>query len=581
MIHRIYSSLNSFKTFDLQPGFNLIVADRAEQSGLRETRNKAGKSSLVQVIHFLFGGEGKPDSIFRTAALAAHTFSMDVDIGGTRLTVSRSGQEFKNVSIEIPDGNLTQWPVDPLSGKRSGVVTTTKWREALGRAIFDLPENPGTYGPKFGSLFNYFARRDKSGGFLEPTRQNSRQSPADIRVALSYLIGLDWTISQQREVLRQELVALAKMGKSEHLKAFVGDQKALGTTAVLARRDIERLTQALDSFEVLDDYQVREIEANALTQEINSLTEENYLDCVYAEELRASLSVEKPPSVDDLKRLYDEVGVSLPDVSIRRYQQAQDFHKSVVSNRKAYVEEELEAIANRTRMRAERLERLDSERASIMSILKTHGALDQYTKLSEDLAAARASEQKATQRLELLSAATTKKAELGIKQQELVIRLGRDLKANSSATSSAILAFETASEGLYTDPGKLSISATDAGPDFDIQMQGDESRGVRSAQIFCFDVMLMTLTQSRDISPGFLFHDSQLFDSVDGRQVFQAWAHGEQLCREIGFQYIVTINSDQIPQQVDRSDGFLPEDYILEPRLTDEHDGGLFGIRFG
>lgn len=46
-----------------------------------------------------------------------------------------------------------------------------------------------------------------------------------------------------------------------------------------------------------------------------------------------------------------------------------------------------------------------------------------------------------------------------------------------------------------------------------------------------------------------------------------------------GFQYIVTMNSDQLPYN------YLPKELDIEsmivlPRLTDTDDGGLFGFRF-
>lgn len=43
-------------------------------------------------------------------------------------------------------------------------------------------------------------------------------------------------------------------------------------------------------------------------------------------------------------------------------------------------------------------------------------------------------------------------------------------------------------------------------------------------------------------------------------------------------QYIVTMNSDDLNKAV--SMGFEANPYIIEPHLTDQPDGGLFGFRF-
>ena len=103
--------------------------------------------------------------------------------------------------------------------------------------------------------------------------------------------------------------------------------------------------------------------------------------------------------------------------------------------------------------------------------------------------------------------------------------------------------------------------------------------GISNMQIFCFDMMLMQICAERHIGPGFLVHDSHLFDGVDERQVGKALQLGERAARDLNFQYIVTMNSDAVPREL--PDDFDLNKYILPVRLTDEtEDGGLFGVRF-
>jgi len=76
-----------------------------------------------------------------------------------------------------------------------------------------------------------------------------------------------------------------------------------------------------------------------------------------------------------------------------------------------------------------------------------------------------------------------------------------------------------------------------------------------------------------------LIHDSHLFDGVDPRQTARALAVGARLAEEIGFQYIVTLNSDALAEL--SSTDFNIERHLVSQRLTDAtEDGGLFGIRF-
>ena len=88
----------------------------------------------------------------------------------------------------------------------------------------------------------------------------------------------------------------------------------------------------------------------------------------------------------------------------------------------------------------------------------------------------------------------------------------------------------------------------------------------------------MKICTIRGLSPGFLVHDSHIFDGVDERQIAKALKIGAENAAKLGFQYIVTMNSDDIPR--DMPPNFNLINSILSVRLTDAtENGGLFGIR--
>ena len=136
------------------------------------------------------------------------------------------------------------------------------------------------------------------------------------------------------------------------------------------------------------------------------------------------------------------------------------------------------------------------------------------------------------------------------------------------------------SSSLYEEAGSLTIDASKNGPSFEVKIHGEKSKGISNMQLFCFDMMLMQLCSERGIGPDFLIHDSHLFDGVDERQVGKALQLGARKAEELGFQYIVTLNSDAFPKELPL--GFSLDEFISPVRLTDAtEDGGLFGFRFG
>ncbi len=91
---------------------------------------------------------------------------------------------------------------------------------------------------------------------------------------------------------------------------------------------------------------------------------------------------------------------------------------------------------------------------------------------------------------------------------------------------------------------------------------------------------MIVLCQKRGIGPGYLIHDSHLFDGMDTRQIAKALEIGARTAKEYDFQYIVTINSDMVPYS-EFSHEFKFDNYTLPITLTDAtEDGGLFGFRF-
>jgi uncharacterized protein YydD (DUF2326 family) len=98
--------------------------------------------------------------------------------------------------------------------------------------------------------------------------------------------------------------------------------------------------------------------------------------------------------------------------------------------------------------------------------------------------------------------------------------------------------------------------------------------------VFCFDLTVAQLWSERPVKPGFLIHDSSIFDGVDERQVARALMLAARDSEHYGFQYACTLNSDLVPWDELDPNLDLRNAVVLE--LTDKDEtGGLFGTRFG
>lgn len=585
MIHRIYSDMPSFKNIQFQQGLNILLTDKSPGATNKQTRNGTGKSSLTELIHFLLGAS--PDPIF-TKILRQFSFSMELDLGQARRQVRRTGKSPETVIIQ--GSHTKDWPIE--SNRQSLFATVDipvslsndEWKIVLGKLMFELPQRTQAvkFTPTFRSLFPYFVRRKSAGGFLSPTRQNIHQQLWDQQISISCLLGLDWTIPQQWQHVREREKALRGLQKAADegtFDIFIGNTAELRTLLMLAENRLLELREHVTHYQVLPEYRNLEQEASQLTRELGILADENTIDHLMLSDLQESLNQEAEPTFTDLERLYEEAGIILSNTTLRRFDEVKLFHESIIANRRLYLSNEVNATRQRIRIRDQRMPEINARLAKVMTILQSHGALDQFIKLQSELADQEAKTELLRQRFAAAERLESERSELEFERNQLEVRLRQDYHEQAGILRDAILAFGKFSSALYENPGNLTISVSSNGPQFDVAIGGEKSGGINNMQIFCFDMMLMQLCRERGIGPGFLVHDSHLFDGVDERQVAKALQIGEKAARDLGFQYIVTMNSDAIPREF--PDDFDLNNYILPVRLTDANEtGGLFGIRF-
>lgn len=573
MIHRMFSSLSSFKELEFKSGLNVLIAQKESGASDKQTRNRAGKTSLIEIVHFLTGSDAGRDSLFRAEALADKTFGIEFDLSGEKTVAERSGKE--KSKIHVGGGRF-------LKGKTR--ISNSDWVEVLGEQMFGLhtlPEGAGRV-PTFRSLFAYFARRQLSGAFTTPEKQAIMQQAGDYQVALLFLLGLDWKIASDWQKVRDREKTLDELKKAAGAGAFgsiIGKAADLRTQLTVTEARLSDLKAQVSSFRVLPQYEELEAEANKITQTLKNISNADIIDTAAIRDLEIALQGEAPPSLTELESIYAEAGVALPGLAVKRYDEVRSFHESVIRNRRDYLSGELDAAKQRIVSREQEKRRFDQRRAEVMGVLQSHGALEQFAKLQGEAGRMEAGVESLRQRFESAEQLEGTKNELEIERNHLTLRLRRDFTEQKERLGEAILAFEETSKRLYEAAGSMTVEETSNGPVFQFPMQGSRSKGIKNMQIFCFDMMLMRLCAKRGIGPGFLVHDSHLFDGVDGRQVISALKVGAETAGELGFQYIVTMNEDDAFKE--KTDGFDLREHVLPDVLTDaKEDGGLFGFRF-
>lgn len=579
MIHTLSSTDPRFQELSFGPALNILVAEQHEHATDADTRNGVGKSSLVSLLHFLLGANAGTNSIFKSDALSDSVFTLDFDLGVLRRSVSRSGAKPSRFSVSQDPSE----PSDQLftNGLQMEILTLTEWKDLLRKNMFGLA---GHGGPSARSLLSYFARRVEDGGFDNPFKHNPRQATDDFQVAISFLLDLDWHIPESWSVVRKReknVRVLSKALESGELGSIVtGSVAQLRTEVALAASRVNNLRKNIDNFQVVEAFTKLEAEANELTAAIRRLSDENTIDMALIDQLRLTYKSEVPPDADDLTAMYESAGVQLGNLVRKRFHEVAEFHESVIQNRARHLQEEIIRAEERVSKRNDQRQSLDSRRADLLRILRSGGALSELTGLQEELAIAQANLEELRISYQTADEIATGKAGVKKERQILLVELQADQREREDQLRHLIGQFEWFSSRLYEErEGSLEIGSSENGPTFDIVSEAGKSKGISNMQVFCFDLLVSQICAERGIGPGFLVHDSHIFDGVDERQVGRGLALANKVANTSGFQYIVTMNSDDIPETL--PDGFSIEDHVMDVRLTDTvPEGGLFGFRF-
>jgi len=582
MIRKISADNPKFKTTIFEPGLNVILAERTKESAKKDSRNGLGKSALIEIIHFCLGsaaGEtlSKPE-------LNNWTFTLDIDLGDKPYSISRNTAKPSRIIIS---GDCSNWVIKPDIDDKTGkrVISSKDLRIVLGQLMFGLkPESSGeNYQPTFGSLISYFARRNgHRGGFLSPFQNHQKQLEWDTQVNNSYLLGLAWQFASKWQTLKDRgkvLNQIKKEIKAGTLSNVVGNIGELEARRIRLKSEVEEQETRLNNFEVLPQYEEVSSKAGSLTREIHELVNSNVRDNQLVRYYEDSLKEEIDASAELVVRVYEEAGVALDGNLKKNLEDLLNFHKHVVTNRKDFLSTEINRLKDIIAKREEENRHIIDERAELMMILKTHGALEEYTLLQKHHQNLVSELNDVESQISNLSRLESGRSSIVVEQELLQQDAQSDLKDRDIQKETAVLQFNRNSEFLYKAPGTLSINLTKTGYKFAVSIERAGSHGIGNMEIFCYDLLLGQLWAKKAHSPRFLIHDSILFADVDERQVALAIELAAQESNDLGFQYICTLNSDNVPYN-DFDDSFNFEKHVRQTFTDATEDGCLFGMRF-
>jgi uncharacterized protein YydD (DUF2326 family) len=583
ILKSLIANQKSFRKINFNDGFNVVIAERTSSSSQKDSRNGLGKTLLLEIIDFCLGSNFNNDSRLKSEELTGWSFTLEMEISGEIYKVTRKIDE---PNILIIRGDTSKLPADFLEkNEKFSKININEWRILLGLVTFNLQiQERKKYFPTYRNIISHLIRNNP-GSFNNSFRSFPQEQGWSTQVVNAYLLGLNWekavelyNVGEKIEYLNDIRKAINSGVLPDYLGS-VGDMEAEATNLEI---ECESLEKQIKAYKIHPEYHDIQKEANYITNEIHNLVNRNNINIQILEKYNNSIAKEKEAvTIDDLNSVYEEAGIVLSDMVLKRLDEVRDFHIKLIHNRKEFLEVEIKRLEDESLSNEKNIEELSIKRSSIMSILETHGALDEQLKIQERLGDKRQKANKIRDSIRRMNEIEEQLSRLRIERESTAQSMRKDYEERTPHIRKAISIFSSNSQFLYSEPGKLSIDIGDEGYKFKVEIKRADSQGISLMKIFCYDLMLAELNSQVNTFVDLVIHDSTLFDGVDERQVAKALELSERKTGEFNFQYICTLNSDIVPYK-DFSDKFLDtfnKSVILT--LTDnEVEGSLLGVRF-
>jgi uncharacterized protein YydD (DUF2326 family) len=576
MLRRISANKDSFIPVNFEPGFNVILADKAPGATEKHSRNARGKTTLIHAINYCLGGN-LPKPISPLGELG-WSFTLDLDLFDERVSVTRSVKGGTRVKLSYPPSlaNALSSFID-----ESSTISVDDWKFLLGLGLFSLDRvaESGERAISPRTLLSYVIRTE---AVKDPLKILPQQAAWSSREHVAYLLDLNWELVRDLSRLEEEsetYKAIAKATKNNLLPKALRPEPELMLELAEAQRELDDLQSRVSGFQVVEDPQGLIARADRITEELKELRNESVVDRRMIELYRESMEVgeEEPVASSDVADLYAEMRRAFTPDALRSFDAVAAFHEKLMGNRRRFLSAELERLRTQQMERDERIKELNSNRNSILAVLDAGGALEELAALQSEAVQAAARVAEIETALNNVRELAQAQEDVRLKKAQMRQEAARDLSVKRRKLDTVAARFDRMMQELYGVSGVLTAEVDDLGYKFSIKVATSSSSGVTRMQLLCFDLTLMAEGVKSKHHPGFIIHDSVIFDGVDPRQVAAGLSLAQKTVAQSGCQYICTMNSNDVPPAISGEPWFKDG---IRRTVLDTEVGGIAGIAF-
>lgn len=425
MFIRLSANRDEFAPIAFKPGFNAIIADRAEDSTEQDSRNARGKSTLLMLMNYVLAGQ-----LHKTLKpLADDGWEMTLELqmfGGVVAATRPLDKGGKKLAIRATDE--ARAVIAPYLVE--GSVALEDWKTLLGLGLFRLEPDPepGTGGISVRTLLSYVVRIEMP---KDPLKILTQQGATSSREHVAFLLGLDWKVIHDLADIKKGLnqIKIITAATREGLVATLRPEDDLVLERAAVTNEIEEWQRRIMGFRILEDPNSVVERADQLTAQISRLRDDAVVDRRMRELYLESLAETDTPDTVPLpvEALFGAAGAILADGFRRQIEEVRAFHSTLLANRRIFLREEVDSLDQRIATRVTELERLDQQRDNVLRTLDAGGALDELNAMRSELGEMEARRAALDLQIEQARDLNTRREELKLEQSTMRNEAVREL----------------------------------------------------------------------------------------------------------------------------------------------------------
>jgi uncharacterized protein YydD (DUF2326 family) len=566
---KLSANQSSFKTVRFNDcGISLIIAEKENKDvqDKKRTNNGAGKSLLVEIIHFCLGSNR--NNAFQES-LPNWEFTLEFKINVNNFTSIRSTGKQDEIKLNTKSYRLGEF------------------NDFLEQLTFDIPNSAKQL--TFRVLYPRFMRRKKE-DYNDATKTSADNEDFTALVRNLFLLGIDIDLPTNKYNLRSKEKKLDNLKESfkkdEFIKSFYIGEKDPELQATYLEEKIRFLNLNLSEFKVANDYYEIEKEADKINQDLGRAKNKKTIIENALYNIGKSIEVKPDVSKEKILSLYNELLSAFKTESLKKITEVEDFNSQLIKNRVSRLSQEKLKLLSELELMTTAIKELSSRLDEKMLYLSDKRALDQYVAVSNEKAVLLGKLQKIRDHQALVKKIEAELLDIQKRFAEESIKTSQYLAETKIEREEKFSLFSTLVKSVYPNaPAGISLK-NNVGKnkiryDFGIKIEADKSDGINSVKIFCYDLSVMLMGCNHHIN--FIWHDSRLFTNIDPRQRAILFKLAYEYCNKYKKQYIATVNQDEIEiMKAEFTEAEFNEIFYKNKVLTlkdDKDENKLLGIK--